>query len=110
MRRAILSVLIVAVAACRATPPEPASISFRTDAPTCGSMRVERSVDGVLIARDYLTHGIPTPPVMVSAGTHTVSAKSLYFNSDAPVYSWPDTTYTLVEGQHVTRILPLYCS
>ena len=111
MRRIILPVLIAAIAACRATsPPEPTTISWQLDAPYCGTMRIERRIDGVLIGRDMLNHGVATTPIAVAPGTHTVSARMLYFVGDDPVYVWPDTTYVLAEGQRITRVLPLYCS
>ena len=103
--------LIAGTAACRATPPEPATIAFKLDAPFCGSMRVERSIDGVVVARDILSSGTATPAVAISAGSHTVSGKALWLDArPGTLYTWPDTTYTLAEGEHVTRILPLYCS
>jgi hypothetical protein len=111
MKQKIMVALFLCLVPSCATEPETATIAFQLDAPLCGSMRIERAIDNMVVGSDILANGVKTQPIEVTATAHVVSAKVLYYDGrPGVVYTFPDTTYTLTRGDNVTRMLPLYCS
>jgi hypothetical protein len=110
--RLLLALRCAAVAAlslggCRVVTPDSARIYFKTDAPFCGRLLIEKLIDGVVQARDTVSSGELSLPYFVAPGNHVLGARAVFFSGPIP---WPDSAVTLEAGASVTRVLPFYCS
>ena len=95
------------VAGCGTTGPDSARIYFKTDAPFCSRLIIDKKIDGAVRARDTVSSGQLSLPYSVTPGQHAIGASAIFPGGVIP---WPDTTVTLSAGDTVTRVLPFYCS
>ena len=95
------------IGACRSVTPDSARVYFKTDAPFCGRLVIEKLIDGVVLGRDTVSSDQTSIPYLVTPGTHVVGARAVFFSGPIP---FPDTTVMLAAGASVTRVLPFYCS
>ena len=98
---------VLLLAGCGAAEPDSARIYFKTDAPFCGRLVIDKTIDGAVRARDTVASGQLSPPYTVTPGPHVIGAGAVFFSGTIP---WPDTTVNVSAGDSVTRILPFYCS
>ena len=101
------TIALLALAGCRAVTPDSARIYYRTNAPFCGYLIVEKVIDGALVARDTMFSDSLSAAYPVTPGTHVIGARAVSFRNAIP---FPDTTVTLEAGASFTDVLPFYCS
>ena len=101
------AIALLALGGCRAVSPESAHIYYKTDAPFCGYLTIEKVIDGTVVARDTMSSGRLSAAYQVTPGSHVIGARVAFLTSSIP---FPDTTVTLEAGASLTRVLPFYCS
>ena len=98
---------MVALGGYRAVTPESALIYYKTDAPLCGYLTIEKVIDGAVVARDTMSSGRLSAAYKVTPGSHAIGARAVFLTNAIP---FRDTTVTLEAGASLTRVLPFYCS
>jgi hypothetical protein len=108
-RRTLLCAMagVLLLGGCGTTEPGSARIYFKTDAPFCGRMVIEKKIDGAVLGRDTVASGQLSSPYSVTPGQHVLGASAVFFSGPIP---WADTTVNVSAGDSVTRVLPFYCS
>ena len=102
-----VAIALLALGACRAVTPESARIFYKTDAPFCGYLIIDKVIDGTRVARDTMFSDRLSAGYSVTPGSHVIGARVVFLNGAIP---FPDTTVTLEAGATLTRVLPFYCS
>ena len=111
MRRSSLMLVaileVLSCTGCHADTPDNAQVLFKTDAPFCSPLLIEKVIDGVVAARDTMRNGQASAAVIVAPGRHVLGARVISFSVQIP---FNDTTVTLAANESFTRVLPFYCS